>query len=291
MGVPSATRILADKVAPDPPLPGVFSVSSTDPEPFSNDRAGGEALKGLTGTQPLSGTISPVAETGRRLWGWALAAGVVAGILTWVGGEVAWGGGNSARSPRIIAFPSAADHARVVRGLVRSNSVSFIQEGAILGCILGLAGGLTRRSARAGLLAALVGVGFGAAVAAAAAHLLLSHYFESLDPGSDSLMTPMLTHGGIWGAVGAAAGLAFGLGAGGRRRWARCVLGGLLGGVAATIVYDIVGAMAFPLDKTSQPISATVVTRLLAQLSVAVFVAVGVALVASVERKDLPPAP
>ena len=55
-------------------------------------------------------------------------------------------------------------------------------------------------------------------------------------------------------------------------------LGGLVGGVAATMFYDVAGALAFPLDKTSQPVSATVVTRLLAQLVVAMFVAAGAAL-------------
>ena len=71
----------------------------------------------------------------------------------------------------------------------------------------------------------------------------------------------------------------------------RCALGGLLGGVFATMVYDLIGAFAFPLDKTSQPVSATVVTRLFAHFAVAVFVAAGAALVAAEPSRRSPPPP
>jgi hypothetical protein len=98
-------------------------------------------------------------------------------------------------------------------------------------------------------------------------------------------------HGGIWAAVGAAAGLAFGLGLGGRGRWARGALGGLLGGVAATMVYELVGALAFPIDKTSQPVSATVVTRFFAQFAVAVLAAAGAALGVDGAPRRARPAP
>lgn len=271
-------------------------MSPTDPQPLAEDQSGDEALQGVAETQPLAVPAGPVPQSTRRLWMWALAAGVLAGTLTSVGGEVAWGEGRSARAPRIVAFPSPEDHARVIRGLVRSSALSFIQQGAILGAVLGLAGGLARGSARAGLLAAMIGGGLGAAMAAAASHLLLPYYYWSLKPESDSLTSPMLTHGGIWGAIGAAAGLAFGLGlgAGGRQawaQWARCALAGLLGGVAATMVYDLVGAVMFPLDKTSQPVSATLVTRLLAQFSVALFVAAGAALVAADAHRRQTPSP
>ena len=172
-----------------------------------------------------------------------------------------------------------------------STAVSFIQQGAILGGILGLAGGLVRRKALAGLIAALVGAGLGAIAAGAAAHGLLPVYFKNVDPQANDLTYPLLTHGGIWAAAGAAAGLAFGLGAGGRVRWARCAVGGLLGGVFATMFYDLVGAIAFPLDKTSQPVSATMVTRLFAQFAVAAFVAAGAASVAAEapRRSSSPP--
>jgi hypothetical protein len=216
----------------------------------------------------------------RGLWTWALAAGVLAGLLSWAGGEAAWKGVRSAQTPKIVPFPTEEDHNRVIRGMAASTAVSFIQQGAILGAVLGLAGGLARRSGRAGLVAALLGGLIGAAAAAAAAYGLLPVYFRNVAPENDTLTLPLLTHGGIWAAIGAATALAFGLGLGGRDRWARAALGGLLGGLVATMVYDLVGAVAFPIDKTSQPVSATIVTRLFAQLAVAVCVAAGAALCA-----------
>ena len=226
-----------------------------------------------------------------RLWGWAALAGLLAGLLTGIAGEVAWGRVNSAQTPKIVAFPTGEDRDRIVHGMVSSIAVSFIQQGAILGGVLGLAGGLMRRKALAGLIAAFVGVGIGAIAAGVAAHGLLPMYFKNIDPQGHALTLPLLTHGGIWAAAGAAAGLAFGLGAGGRGRWGRCAVGGLLGGVFATMVYDLVGAIAFPLDKTSHPVSATMVTRLFAQFAVAAFVAAGAASVAAEGTRRSPPTP
>ncbi len=137
----------------------------------------------------------------------------------------------------------------------------------------------------------LVGGALGALTAGASARALLPIYLRNVDPQGNELTYPLLTHGGIWAAAGVAAGLALGLGAGGRGRWMRCALGGLLGGVFAAMFYDLIGAIVFPLDKTSQPVSHTAVTRLFAQLSVAVFVAAGAALVAAEPSRRSPSPP
>src|SRR5262249_49843795 len=127
------------------------------------------------------------------------------------------------------------------------------------------------------LTGAVVGGSLAAGAAVGAAYGILPVYYRNVDPQENALGLPMITHGAIWAAAGAAAGLAFGLGLGGRGRWARCALGGLVGGVAATMVSGVVGAIAFPLDKTSQPVSATVVTRLIAHLAVGLLSAAGAA--------------
>ena len=246
---------------------------------------GGEDLSGNDKISPGSAMPIPGADRAPRVWVWALAAGVVAGLLTWAGGEIAWGRIRAAQTPRIVAFPTAEDRDRVIWGQVKSTATSFIQQGAILGIVLGLAGGLARRSARAMLTAAVVGGSLGAAAATGAAYGILPVYYRNVDPQENALGLPMITHGAIWAAAGAAAGLAFGLGLGGRFRWARCALGGMLGGVAATMVYDLVGAMAFPLDKTSQPVSATVVTRLIAHLAVGILSAAGAAVACESREK------
>jgi hypothetical protein len=216
---------------------------------------------------------------------------VLAGVLTWAGGEIAWARGQSARAPKIVAFPTPEDRARIVRGLISDAAISFIQQGAILGGVLGLAGGLAQRRVLPGAIAALVGCGLGAMAAGAAAYGLLPIYFRNVDPQSNDLTYPLLTHGGIWAAAGAAAGLAFGLATGGRRTPLLCTIGGLLGGILAAMIYDMVGALAFPLDKTSQPVSPTVVTRLLAQFTVAIFVACGSALGTAESSRRTPSPP
>jgi hypothetical protein len=106
-------------------------------------------------------------------------------------------------------------------------------------------------------------------------------YYRNDDPQGNDLLLALLTHGGIWAAVGAAAGLGFGLGAGRPGWWARSAVGGLLGAIAATVVFDLLGALVFPVDKTSEPVSATAGTRLFAQLAVAILTAGGAAVAAT----------
>ena len=91
-------------------------------------------------------------------------------------------------------------------------------------------------------------------------------------------MLPLLTHCGIWSGVGAIAGLAFGLGLGGKGRWPYTVGGGLVGAAAATIIYELAGALLFASSKTDLPLSASVVTRGMAELLTTTFAAAGTVL-------------
>jgi hypothetical protein len=102
-------------------------------------------------------------------------------------------------------------------------------------------------------------------------------YFRFYDVDKDDLVLSLLIQGGICSAVGAAGGAALGVGVGGRSLTARTLLGGLLGAVAGVAVYQLVGALAFPLDQTTRPISATWATRLFAHLAVATLTAAGAA--------------
>lgn len=89
---------------------------------------------------------------------------------------------------------------------------------------------------------------------------------------------PLLTVGAIATAVGAAAGLAFGIGLGGRERWGKALVGGLIGAALGTAAYELVGAMAFPTAKTELPISHERLTRAMLHISVAVLASAGAAL-------------
>jgi hypothetical protein len=259
-------------------------------EPFPSHPASEEpAAKATTPSPPLD-DVNSLPKPHRTDWKYALLAGLVAGIISGIGGELVWPKVRAAQTPRIIPYPTAEDYEIIIAGQAKSTEVSFFQEGAVLGAVLGLAGGLCSRSVRRGLFAGVVGMVLAGAIAAGAAHWLLPVYYRNVDPQGHDLTLPVLTHGGIWLPVGAMAGLAFGLGLGGRARWARGALGGFLGAVVATMAYEAIGAVAFPLDKTHHPVPATVVTRLFAQLTVAVLVAMVAAMGAGDAPRRAPPA-
>jgi hypothetical protein len=89
-----------------------------------------------------------------------------------------------------------------------------------------------------------------------------------------NLLLAMALHGGIWAAVGAAGGLALGLGWAAKGRIARATAGGLFGAALATVLFELVGGLAFPLDATTRPIALTGTTRLLARILVTTLAAV-----------------
>ena len=230
--------------------------------------------------QPTSSEPAPIIERASGIWVWSLAAGLLAGLATWVGGELVWGRVHSAQTPKIIAFPTAEDHDRVIRGLVSSTAVSFIQQGAILGAVLGLAGGLARRSARVGLLARSSAERSAPWRAPYRVRAAGGPFPERRPAGQ--LHVVLLVHGGIWAGVGAAAGLAFGLGGRPRPVVARGVLAGSSGSAAA-MAYDVVGCWRSrstrPVSRSPQPSSPG-----FSRSSVAVFVAAG-----AVARSDSAP--
>jgi hypothetical protein len=103
-------------------------------------------------------------------------------------------------------------------------------------------------------------------------------FFKNYDPRSGDLVLPLLTHGAIWSAVGGVGGLAFGLGFGGRGRWKATLVGGLTGAAAATVVYELVGAMVFASSKADLPLSSSSTTRGMALLLVASLSSIGAVL-------------
>jgi hypothetical protein len=96
----------------------------------------------------------------------------------------------------------------------------------------------------------------------------------------------LLVQAVISAAIGAAGGAAFGVGLGHRGVIVRAAIGGLLGACAGAIVYEILGAIVFPLDETSSPISATSATRLLGRLAVSTLGSAGAALGFLDQRSD-----
>jgi hypothetical protein len=209
-----------------------------------------------------------------------LIAGLAAGLLAWLLGEAAYGTFapppeltstvNFSLSPILAREKSAAN--------IKNATLTFGLLGAVLGVALGAAGGAARRSTRAGVVAGTVGLVLGGAVGAQTAWVLMPIAERNQVLVSESMFFVLMIHGGIWSAIGAAGGLAFGLGIGGRGRILRAMLGGLVGASLGTVVYDLLGAVAFPAAETGSSLSITWGTRLLAHLCVTVAAALGVAL-------------
>ena len=229
-----------------------------------------------------------------RVWGLVLLTGVIAGFTSWLIGEAIHGrfgppevirisksSGGTLSNPEIQKLSVAQRAAQTFEA-----TLTFGSLGAVLGLALGLAGAFARGSARSALKAAVVGSLLGGAAGYALTKVMLPIYFRVLDPDTNDLIVGIMIQVVISCAIGAAGGVAFGIGLGDRSRFVRAVIGGLLGAVAGALFYEMIGAIAFPSDKISDPISLTWATRLFARLAVMTFASAGVAFVALDQVKE-----
>jgi hypothetical protein len=210
----------------------------------------------------------------------AIIAAVVGGVASALAGEAIMRHYQRELLAPLGISPSLEDMSKWKNARLYSAILTYSTMGGFLGLAMGLAGGAVRRLVAASARAAILGLLLGAAAAALLTLFLVANFFKRYDPQSGDLVLPLLTHGAIWSAAGAIGGLALGLGLGGKGRWPATVAGGFVGAATATIVYEIVGAIAFVSDKTDLPVSASVTTRLMAQLLVAISAALGAALAA-----------
>jgi hypothetical protein len=228
---------------------------------------GEEASGGLAGSQRDARTAAGV-----RTWSLALTAGLAAGTLAWIIGEVM-------QVPETVlatAKGTNTDLSLASEGIRNAVVTSGIL-GATLGACAGLAGGVVRRSIAWTVLASATGLIIGGGAGAGIAKLLAPIYYEH--SRENDLIHPLIVHGGTWAGVGAVAGLALALGLGGGwRRALRLVAGCAAAALLATFIYDFIGVTVFPLAMTDRPVSKTWETRLLARLIVAVLVAAGAVL-------------
>ena len=219
------------------------------------------SVDNTTASLPASATLQLHDERIGRLWVFAIAAGLVAGAASVLIGERIMNAYQGDLFPAIQAHPSPEDMRRSRDARIYSATVTFATIGGLLGLALGTAGGLAQRSTFATGRAAIFGLIVGSIAVGSLAFCLVSIFFKSYDPQSGDLVLPLLTHGAIWSTVGAVGGLAFGLGLGGRGRWKATLVGGLTGAAAATVIYEIVGALVFATSKTDLPLSTSSTAR------------------------------
>jgi hypothetical protein len=253
-----------------------------DPESTPSDRRSLASGENTPSTAPNAPELHS-GKTSRRLV-FGIVAGLIAGAVSLLAGEFILKAYESDLVPKLKIRPTADDFRRFNDARLYSATLNFTTMGGLLGLMMGLAGGLARRSASASARGAIPGLVVGTAAAAAVSWFLLAIFFKNHDPQSGDLILPLLTHGAIWSTIGAVGGLAFGLGIGGRGRWSATLMGGLAGAAAATVVYELVGALAFASDKTDQPLSSSITTRAMAQLLVAICSAVGAVVALSQSR-------
>jgi hypothetical protein len=225
--------------------------------------------------------MNPTAGSAGKLVVWALGAGLVAGVASWLIGELVRETFKPPLQTQVMMGQvikkakfedqSAADF--------RNATLAFTILGGLMGAALGMAGGLAGKSPAAGPIAAAVGVLVGSLFAAGASLGFLPLYFRALDVSQEALshdlVLPLVVHAGIWAACGLAGGVAFGFGLrAGATHIAKCGIGGLIGAALGAAIYELIGAMVFPAAVTTRPLSLSWSTRLMARLLVAILAAV-----------------
>jgi hypothetical protein len=245
----------SDAVSGPLPDPRTSEVPATDRKGASN-----------ASSTPTAGWLVPL----------ALGAGLLAGVASWFVGELVL---------HVFVPPYEAQHVMgqtIMKASFKDRSaaetknatLAFAVLGGLLGATLGMAGGIARRSTKAGMGSSALGLVLGAVLGAGTSLALLPLYFRALDKAQEELSRdltlPLLVHGGIWAACGLAGGVAFAIGLGaGRIRLVKAAVGGIIGAVLGAALYELIGAIAFPQDNTSSPQATIWIARLLARLLVA----------------------
>jgi hypothetical protein len=217
----------------------------------------------------------------RRARWWASAAGILAGLAAFGVGEAVYEL-IPAEEKKVVTMGTAHTGPTTETMLVaeaRNGALTFGVLGLCVGAFMGMAGGAARRSASALLLAGLLGSILGLALGASVSLAIVPFFLDALPRHTEyDLILSLIMHASIWGLTGAAAGLAFAAGLGESRLIGRATAAGFIGAVLGTLVFELVGAAAFPMDSTGRPISTTWASRLLARLMVPVATAAFVVL-------------
>jgi len=233
--------------------------------------------------QPVEAPGSGVPVTWRT-WALAMAGVIVGGIASVVILEMLMVSYEPSVRPDLGNRPAPEDVAKIGKAYIQRGSLSYAATGTLVGLMLGLAGGIARRSVKAAALAGLVGLLVGGIVEGGVARLSLWLIYMKFEPGPEEMLHSLLSHEALWDAVGLTGGLAFGLGLGGKHRWWKTAFGGLIGAAMATVVFEFLGALVFSTHGTHQPLADSLETRALAQIMIPLGTAIGAVLAARPPR-------
>jgi hypothetical protein len=237
---------------------------------------------------PKETTTPPGAARQIPLWALTLAAGLVAGSLSWLGGELTQNAFpvTIEEPPEVAKMKPGMEKSAILSPLWaeaqraaerRKTAAAYGLLGALLGAALCLIGGRSRRWAQWGWRGT-VGGGLTAAVAGVAPSWVLVPLMFRLQAAAKSsgpdfamsfLMIHCVIHAGIGAAIGIAAGLALGWGLGDRSSLGRALIGGFLGAVAGVLLFETINSLAFPLLRAEKPLPEVSLARLAMYLAVA----------------------
>jgi hypothetical protein len=155
----------------------------------------------------------------------ALVAGVAAGLLSFTGGEFAYG----AFRPRLFKVdgPGMVSMQPSVESQHAADLKNAALAFAVLGCVtalaMGIAGGVAGRSFGRGTMVGLGAQAGGSLVGSLAALVLLPLVSHRFGEGTNDVVWRLVIHTAILSAIGAVGGLAFAIGMGCRRSLVRAV--------------------------------------------------------------------
>ena len=226
---------------------------------------------------------STAADGPRFAWAYVVIVAIAAGLLSWGIEEIHMRVSDPVANfdrPKGMGFAEMTTVLRAEINVtrIRTATLSNGSLGALLGLGLGLIGGRARGSWGRSILAGVLGMIVGAA-GGMLSTVMVPRYYNALalnkEAVEDDMSFPFLTHLGLWIGVGLGGGVGL---ASALRSWskgAQAILGGLIGVVVGTAIYEFGGAVAFPLAETNLPISKEMGSRAFAHLAIAIAAAVG----------------
>ena len=228
---------------------------------------------------PPTATLAESHLNGGRLWLSMMLLALVACVVSTVATErfhlhvIPPSFRSSGMGNPIVIRP--ADQVKADR---QNAMIVFAIQGGVIALSLGLAAGLAQGGPRRAIAGAIVGGIAGALAGLAGSYVLHLIYFQQMSASEDQLSQdvffPMLIRSGLYALIGKAAGIAvlFGLGAT-LSRATKAIPGAIMGGILGAVVFELVGALTFPADRTYQPISESLPSRAFAACCLCLFVA------------------